>query len=307
MTMRVAMIGSGSVASIHAAKLSDSPGVELATVYSPDSRKASAFASRHGIKSVKDSVREAIANATAAIICSPSGEHFAQARECLLAGVHTLIELPPCADASQAEELGELAKNGGIQVGCAHTARYLLPYASIQAGLEKIGEILEINYVRYHQLRARSWTDNALLHHAAHPLDLIMNWCGGLSAIGCVARPDSSAAQAVSILGRLPNGGPASIAVSYTSHLPHTRMLIVGSEHTVETDGFSYVNSDLAELRLQAAQQEVYEQAVGKQDLEFLSACTGENAFIDWAETVRLIRAVNQFQALRHDELRPPP
>jgi hypothetical protein len=81
-------------------------------------------------------------------------------------------------------------------------------------------------------------------------------------------------------------------------------MLIVGSEHTVETDGFSYVNSDLAELRLQAAQQEVYEQAVGKQDLEFLSACTGENAFIDWAETVRLRRYAMMSYGRRPDEAR---
>ena len=156
----------------------------------------------------------------------------------------------------------------------------------------------KINYVRHLRLRARTWQDNALVHHAAHAIDLVMHWCGGLSAIGCVACPASSAAHATALLGRLPNGGYASIAVSYVSRLPHARMLIVGSEHTVETDGFSYIDSDLAELRLKAMEQEVYKQAICKQDQRFLAACRNKDAFIDWAESVRLVRTVTQFRSL---------
>jgi predicted dehydrogenase len=300
MTMKIAMIGAGAVASIHAAGLRNIPGVELISVYHPDPDKASRFASIHGIRDVSSSMDQAIASAAVAIICSPSGQHFEQARECLVAGVHTLIELPPCVDASQAQVLGELATKRGITVGCAHTSRYLLPYARIKAGLRNglIGEVLEVSYVRHHQLSARSWTDNALLHHAAHPIDLLIDWCGGLRAVGCIARPHSSVAQAVSILGQLPNGGPASIVISYASHLQQTRMLVVGTQHTVETDGFSYIHSDLPELRMQAVEQEVYEQAVCNQDMEFLGACQGTCGYVGWTETVKLVRAVSQFRAL---------
>jgi predicted dehydrogenase len=210
------------------------------------------------------------------------------------------VELPPCIDSGEAEELGSLARKNGKQLGCAHTARYLRPYASVRIALQKgvIGEIQEVNYVRYHQLRNRSWTDNALLHHAAHPIDLLMDWCGGLDPIACVALPNAFAAQTVSILAKLPSGGPAAITVSYASHLPDARMSIVGKNHTMETDGFSYVRSDHADLQFQGIEQQVYEQAIRDQDADFLGACQGKNSFVDWAETVKLLRAVNQFQAL---------
>lgn len=300
MKIRVALIGCGAVGSIHAANLTADQGVELTAVYSANSDKASAFASVHGIKNVGASIADAVGEADAAIICSPSHMHFQQARECLELGVHTLVELPPCIDAGEADELGGLARKNGKQLGCAHTARYLLPYASVRSALQKgaVGEIREVNYVRYHQLRNRSWTDNALLHHAAHPIDLLMDWCGGLEPIACVALPNAFAAQTVSILAKLPSGGPAAITVSYASHLPYARMSIVGKNHTLETDGFSYVRSDLADLQFRGIEQQVYEQAIRDQDADFLGACQGKNRFVDWAETVKLLRAVNQFQAL---------
>jgi 2-hydroxy-4-carboxymuconate semialdehyde hemiacetal dehydrogenase len=300
MKMRVAFIGCGAVGSIHAANLTADRGVELTAVYSANSDEASAFASIYGIKHVGESIADAIGDADAAIVCSPSHLHFQQTRECLELGVHTLVELPPCIDSGEAEELGSLARKNGKQLGCAHTARYLRPYASVRIALQKgvIGEIQEVNYVRYHQLRNRSWTDNALLHHAAHPIDLLMDWCGGLDPIACVALPNAFAAQTVSILAKLPSGGPAAITVSYASHLPDARMSIVGKNHTMETDGFSYVRSDHADLQFQGIEQQVYEQAIRDQDADFLGACQGKNSFVDWAETVKLLRAVNQFQAL---------
>jgi predicted dehydrogenase len=298
--MKVAIIGAGAIASIHAAQLIKHPAVELSSVYSPDRREASAFASRFGIADASTSVREAIAQAAVAIVCSPSGFHFEQAKECLNLGMHTLIEMPSCADAAQAEELGELAAKHGVRVGCAHTARFLRPYESIQASLQgkKLGDVVDINYVRHLNPRARNWMDDPLLHHAAHPIDLILHWCNGFEPIGCIASPQSASAQAVSMLGRLPNGGSASIAVSYASHLPLARMLVVGTEHTVETDGFGYIRSDLPELEMQANEQETYHHAVGKQDLLFLGACRGDMEYVDWTETVTLCGTVNKAQLL---------
>lgn len=302
MTVRVAMIGCGAVGSIHAANLRDG-GIELSAVYSPNFEEASSFASTHGVRDMSQSLSEAVANADVAIICSPSDLHFEQGRRCIEAGVHTLIEMPPCVAAWEAEELGESARKRGVRLGCAHTARYLHPYANIKSSLQKgvIGEIREVNYLRYHQLRPRSWTDNALFHHAAHPIDLVMDWCGGLDPLACIALPDASGAQSASILGKLPGGGPAAITVSYASHLPLNRMLLIGKKHTVETDGFSYLRSDLADLEFRGTDNQVYAQAIRDQDAAFLGACLGKNSFVDWADTVKLIRTLNRFQALCTD------
>jgi predicted dehydrogenase len=300
MAIRVAMIGYGAVGSVHAAKLKTDSDVQLVSVYGPNGEKAAAFASIHRIPLVCESIAAAVSGADAAIICSPSAAHFAQVRECLVQGVHTLVEMPPCETAAEAEELGGLAQQRGVRLACAHTSRFLPLFARvkkiIRSGL--LGEIQEINYARYHKLRERSWRDNALLHHSAHPIDLLCDWCGGIEPKGCVALPDVQAPQTVSALGTLPSGGAVTITVTYASRLYYIRMMIVGEKHTVETDGFSYSQSDLPELALTCEAPGTYEEAIRVQDGEFLRACQGNGDFVSWSEACKVLRAIDGFRAL---------
>lgn len=299
MAIRVAMIGYGAVGSIHAAQLQTAQEAEIVSVYGPHGDKAAAFASTHGIARVCPTIAEALSGAQVAIVCSPSAAHFSQTCECLEQGIHTLVEMPPCANATQAEELRTIAQRRGAMLGCAHTSRFVTPYAQVKdcltAGL--LGEIQAIHYVRYHKLRDRSWRDDALLHHSAHPIDLALFWCGGLEPQGCVAMPDIHRPQTVSALAKLPSGGAASITVSYASRIYHHRMTVVGEKHTLETDGFSYLKSDLPEVQFRGNEQETYEGAISSQDAEFLQACLGKGSYVSWGETIRVLRAIDGFRA----------
>ena len=300
MKVRVAIIGSGAVGSIHAAQLASQPDVELTAVFSHDAARARSFAGQYGVRSVGASIEEAVAAVDVAIVCSPSPMHFEQAQICLHAGRHTLIELPPCANVLGAEELGALAREKHVIVGCAHTSRYLAPYVRINEALRGgvLDEVLEISFFRYPQLRARSWTDDALLHHAAHVIDLAMHWCGGLEPLSCAAYPDASSTQSVSLVATLPGGKALTAAISYGGKLPVSRMVVVTAKHTVDTDGFSYLKSDLEQLNFTGDERSVYEQAIAAQDAHFLEACRGGSTYIPWTETEALLRVIEQFQAL---------
>ena len=166
-----------------------------------------------------------------------------------------------------------------------------------------LGAIQQVIYLRHIAPRERSWTDDALLHHAAHPLDLLLDWFGELSPVGCVALPQARGAQSVSLLAALPNGAPVSISVSYASRLPQARMLVVGERHTVETDGFSFLYSDYEQARFTCDAQSTYEQAIGNQDAAFIAACGNQLDGVAWSETLRLMRLVNQFQSLAANTL----
>jgi 2-hydroxy-4-carboxymuconate semialdehyde hemiacetal dehydrogenase len=303
MKMRVAMIGCGAVGSVHATYLASQPDVELTAVYNPEPDSAVTFAGRYGVHTIATSVEEAVAATDAAIVCSPSAVHYEQALACLRAGRPTLIELPPCGEPGEAEELGAIARQRGVVVGCAHTSRYLAPYARIQAAIQSglLGQIQEISYIRYPQLRPRAWIDNALLHHAAHVIDLAMQWCGGLAPLAplaCTVFPDASSAQSVSLLAMLPGGKSLTAAISYGAKLPISQMVVVGTKHTVETDGFSYMRSDIEELRFTGDERTVYEQAIAAQDAQFFGACRGETTYIPWAETENLMRMIHRFKML---------
>jgi predicted dehydrogenase len=300
LAVKVAMIGHGFVGAIHASQLASEKWVELVAVFGTERDKAVEFASTYGIKKVSNSLRESVSLAEAAIVCSPSSVHYQQTRECLELGVHTLVEMPPCETMKEAGALGELASKQGVRVQCAHTCRYLLPYIrvadSIRSG--ELGAVQQVDFVRHHKLKERAWTDDALLHHAAHPIDLMIDWFGGVKPIGCVALPHARGAQTVSLLGSLPTGAPSTISITYASKLPHVRMLIVGDRHTVETDGFSYVRSDLDHLKVSIPELQAYEKAIHDQDVEFLRSCHGEQSGVSWLEAVKLIETVNRFQNL---------
>jgi predicted dehydrogenase len=192
------------------------------------------------------------------------------------------------------------ARRHGVLLGCAHTARYLQPYARIQSALDAgwIGDIQAISYIRCPHLRVRTWNDNALVHHAAHALDLAVRWCGGAELRACIAIPDKDSAQTTSILARLPSGGPLSVTVSYSAQFPLSSMLVIGKKCTISTDGFSYLQSDLKELQFSGDEHKVYEDAIGSQDMSFLGACRGKNGFISWTDTMSLIRVVSEAQRL---------
>jgi 2-hydroxy-4-carboxymuconate semialdehyde hemiacetal dehydrogenase len=300
MKTRVALIGCGAVSSIHAAHLSSRPDVELTSVYSRDPERARSFAGQFGVRAAASSLEEAVSDADAVIVCTPSSLHFEQARTCLRAGRHTLIEFPPCEQVREAEELGRIARDQNVLLGCAHTSRYLAPYERISASLRSgvLGEIQEISFVRYPQLRSRRWTDNALLHHAAHIVDLATHWCGKLEPLACVAFPDASSARSVSLVAALPAGRSLTVAVSYGAMLPISRMVVVGAKHTVETDGFSYLRSDLDAMQFAGNERDVYEGAIGAQDGHFLEACRGKQSYIAWAETEELMRTIQRFHVL---------
>ena len=300
MKMRVAMIGCGTVGSIHAAYLASQPDVELTSVYSPEWDSAVTFAGRYGVRTIATSIEDAVAATDAAIVCSPSAVHFEQALTCLRAGRHTLIELPPCGEPREVEELGAIARQQGVVVGCAHTSRYLAPYARIQGAIQSglLGQTQEISYIRYLQLRPRAWMDNALVHHAAHVIDLAMQWCGELEPLACAGFPDISSAQSVSLLAKLPGGKSLTAAISYGAKLPISQMVVVGTKHTLETDGFSYLRSDIEELQFTGDERTVYEQAIATQDAQFFGACRGENAYIPWTETEKLMRMIHRFKML---------
>src|ERR1700743_782256 len=113
MKFRIAMIGAGAVATIHAANLVSEPGVDLAAVYSPDLSAASAFVTQFGFGRLASSLQDACADADVAIICSPPKHHFQQALVCLQNGLHTLVELPACERVAEAEALAHYAQQNG--------------------------------------------------------------------------------------------------------------------------------------------------------------------------------------------------
>ena len=298
--MRIALIGYGAVAAVHARGLMGSQGCELSTVIGPDLALAQAFAKNHGIAKACTDIDQGLAKVDAALIASPSEFHFVQAHACLERGKHVLIELPAVASSSQAKQLAAIAAIRGCVLQCATTSRFMRPYQMIGNWLaeSRLGEVRNVQHWRTIAPRNRSWTDDALLHHAEHPIDLMLDWFGGLTALGCAALPQVIQAQELALLARLPNGAPVSISVSYRGRLPSVGLSLVGESHMLVTDGFSHIRCDDASMCWQGDSEFEFADAIARQDQAFVNACQLPGVSGHWSEMLRLVSCIEAFQAL---------
>lgn len=304
MAVEIGLAGYGAVAEVHARRLAGNTSGRPVAVYGPNRAKAEAFAARMGIPRATDCFEELLEASRAVIVASPTASHFEQARAALGRGRAVLVELPPCLSAAEAERLGEEAARRGLVLQCAHTSRYLAPYRRVREEITsgRLGRIYAVLYTRCLKLRERSWQDDALLHHTAHPADLFLEWFGEFEPLAALTRPEQPPRQEVLFLAR--GGGSGQVALSvfvtYSSRRPRSQMVIEGEAATLETDGFSYLRRNEAEILLELDANETYEAAIERQDEAFVAACEGKPAGVSWEETVRLMRRLDRLAELAH-------
>jgi 2-hydroxy-4-carboxymuconate semialdehyde hemiacetal dehydrogenase len=291
---RIAILGYGAVAHIHAARIEASGVSELASVYGPDRGKASSFAAAHRIGRWETDLSKALEGCDGALICSPGPLHYRQATAAIDRVASVLVELPACSNESEALTLAEAAAKTGTKLHCAHTSRYLKLFMLAQEWLSQpaAGVITQVRYARSVAPRARSWTDDALLHHAAHPLDLLRWWFGGLTPVALSKYPRVGPPQDVALLAELQHGAPVSVSISYVSRIVSARMTLIGSDATLETDGFSFVSSDQPDWNREFDGGREYEEAIGRQDSDWI---LGDG--IPWTETIELMRLIDRFSS----------
>jgi 2-hydroxy-4-carboxymuconate semialdehyde hemiacetal dehydrogenase len=302
--MRIAIIGDGFVASAHARNLRRH-GVPLAVVCGDNLAKARAFAAAYGCAEAVTDLAAALGRADAAIIATPSPLHGEQARAALARGLAVLVELPACGSLLEAQELEAAAARAKVVLQCCHTSLYMKPNRLIGEWIRsgRLGEIRQVNYFRSVNLKPRDWIDDALWHHGGHPLDLLHRWFGPVSALACAPFPTPHLPQDVSLLVALPSGAPAAIALSYTARWLTSRMTVVGTRHTVNSDGYGTIESDDPALAWQGDGEATFDQAIGEQDLEFIRCCETGAGGIAWTETLRQLSALEALRTLRKGPL----
>lgn len=123
--LRAALVGTGSVARLHAEALALLPGVELIAAADPMPGRASEFASAHGIPAAFDSLEALLAATDVDVVhlCTPPGGHAEQARLVFEAGAHVIVEKPPALSLAEVDEMTDAATSAGKQLAVVFQQR----------------------------------------------------------------------------------------------------------------------------------------------------------------------------------------
>ncbi len=307
---RIAIVGYGVVADIHARVIRSIPNVELVAVIGPRDEPARHFAERHGIRGVFNDLAQALhaARPYAVIVASPTDLHLAHARRAIEAGVHALIEFPLVAPREELEALFADAARRNLILAVAHTSRFIWSFERARTILQsgRLGGVKAANFVRMMNRPAgtgadgasRTWNDDVLLHHACHVLDVYRFWFGDrIILIGAVSPGEDAGRRNVGLLLAGPEHQPLCALLSYDAPSPMLHVHLVACNGELRIDGFSRLSVCGEEDASNRPDDEEggYHEAIGKQDRAFMDAVRGRNDFsVAPAETIALSDLTSQ-------------
>ncbi len=121
--MRVAIIGSGFIAHVHAESIK-ALGHELVAIISRKEANAAEFAKKWRIPAYGTDLALAISKSDCIHLCTPPIAHYEQAKAIISAGKHLICEKPLTIDANKAKALHHLALKKGVIAAVNFNVRY---------------------------------------------------------------------------------------------------------------------------------------------------------------------------------------
>ncbi len=124
--VRTAIVGTGTIAGIHARALRTLEGVQLVAAADIDADRVAAFADEHDVAGRYTALEPMLDAARPDLVhvCTPPGLHHEQALACLRSGVSVIVEKPPTLSVAQLEDLAAAEKASGPWVATIFQHRF---------------------------------------------------------------------------------------------------------------------------------------------------------------------------------------
>jgi 2-hydroxy-4-carboxymuconate semialdehyde hemiacetal dehydrogenase len=233
--VKIVLAGAGAFGQKHLDAIKIIGGIEVVSLVGRDLAATRAIAEKYGIAHVTTQLGEALARpgVTAAILCTPTQMHAAQARECLQAGKHVQVEIPLADSWSEAESVARLQQQTGLVCMVGHTRRFNPSHQWLHQRIAR-GELaiqqldVQTYFFRRSNMNAlgqpRSWTDHLLWHHAAHTVDLFRYQSGAdivrAHALQGPQHPTLGIAMDMSIQLQSASGALCTLSLSFNNEGP---------------------------------------------------------------------------------------
>ncbi len=128
--MKIVLAGAGAFGIKHLDAIKVIGGIDVVSLVGRQLGPTRATAAKYGIPHVTTDLGEALAQpgVEAAILCTPTQLHAAQALQCMRANKHVQIEIPLADSWAEAEAVAALQKQTGLICMVGHTRRFNPPH-----------------------------------------------------------------------------------------------------------------------------------------------------------------------------------
>lgn len=233
---RIALVGAGSMGSLHARVISQSERADLAYVIDSQEQPGMAVAGRFGASWV--ATLDAVTDVDAVVIAAATEAHHALGIEVLERALPLLMEKPLADKLADAEHLVDVATEGGVALMCGLLERY---NPALMTALSVVEQPRHVSAIRHSPYVARITTgvSSDLL---IHDIDTVLRLAGAQpsnirGSFGYLhpASPPGSEDVAEAMLG-FPDGMLANVSASRVSQRKIRRFAIAEANRLVEVD-----------------------------------------------------------------------
>jgi len=233
--MKAILAGPGAFGIKHLDAIRQIDGVEVVSLVGRTPEKTQSVAEKYDIGHATTDLAEALAlpDVEAAILCTPTQQHSAEAIQCMDAGKHVQVEIPLADSWADAQAVREKQKESGLVCMVGHTRRFNPSHQwihkKVDAGQLHVQQMdVQTFFFRRKNMNAlgepRSWTDHLLWHHAAHTVDLFQYQTGGkvieANALQGPLHPELGIAMDMSIQMKTDNGAICTLSLSFNNDGP---------------------------------------------------------------------------------------
>jgi predicted dehydrogenase len=260
-TLRVAIVGCGTIARAHALSYRNNPRAELVGVVDLDPARAAGFAEHYGTTAY-GSLRELLDHQPDLVsIATPPGNHTDVAVELLESGCSVLLEKPPTTNLADMDELAaaEQTSSGSVYVVFQHRhgsgarrAHQLLQTGAL--GTPQIA-VCETLWYRPDSYFLPEWRGNwagegggPTLGHGIHQIDLLLHLMGPWQTVDAraarIARPVEFEDVSLAIV-KFESGAAGTVVTSLLSPRELSRIRIDTTGGTLEVNHiYGYSDTD---------------------------------------------------------------
>ncbi len=242
MSMRVAVIGVGSMGFNHLRVYSELADAQLVGISDVSAERLDSLKSRFAVNTYTD-YRELIEKEKpeALSITVPTSDHEQVASFALRAGVHVLVEKPIAATVEEGKRLIALAKEVDRQLMVGHIIRFNPAMQALKARLDagELGKIFQIFCRRAGPFPARIRDVGVVVDLAPHDVD-IMRFLTGLDPIRVFAETErrihTDHEDMLFGLLRFPQGITAALEINWLTPTKIRETLVLGEKGMFRVD-----------------------------------------------------------------------
>ena len=197
-TYKLAIIGCGKVAHLHAKAIRNLPHAALVAVWSRTAESAEKFAALYGVKAYSD-IRTMIHenDIDLVVVCNPHPFHREVTVEAARAGAHVLVEKPLASTLEDCDVIIDECHRAGVRLGVISQRRWYAPVQRIRKAIDegKIGNPV-LGTVNMLGWRDKAYYDSdpwrgtwnmegggVLVNQAPHQLDILLWFMGEVEEV----------------------------------------------------------------------------------------------------------------------------